>query len=287
VSAVSTARELEQVTARTPPEGDLLVFLHLPKTGGSTVVRILEREYGRDAVLGLYDAVDLAGGLTEDDLAGARVIVGHFPFGVVARLPRPATYMTFLRDPVERVVSHYRFARRHPDHYLHELASTQGLADYVRACGEAEPNNDQTRLLAGDGSSSGDGGSSPELLARAKLNLERHAAVGLTEAFDASLVVMRRIFGWRRPLYAPVNVSRPDRAGTGPLPAVVREAIDAHNALDRELYGHAQQLFAEQVARHGARFESELRAFRRLNAVHRRLHSFASFSGRRWAERQA
>jgi hypothetical protein len=271
----------------TPSEG-VLIFLHIPKTAGSTVLRILEHEYGHDGVLKLYDSVfgDEVAALRADELGRTRVVAGHFYFGVHSRLTGPCRYVTFLRDPLDRVVSHYEFARRWPDHYLHEPASKMNLADYVRFCGAAEPNNDQTRLLAGREMASSNGASSPAMLSVAKRNLDFHAAVGLTEAFDASLVLMRRVFGWRRPFYVSHNVG--DRARQeAQLPRNAREVIEAHNALDVELYQYARERFRAQIAEQADHFDRDLRAFRRLNALYGRLHSIASVSRRRPERRRA
>ena len=43
-----------------------------------------------------------------------QVFKGHMPFGIHKRLPQDYTYITFLRDPIERVVSAYYFARNYP-----------------------------------------------------------------------------------------------------------------------------------------------------------------------------
>lgn len=244
----------------------LLIFLHIPKTAGSTVLRILEREYGRDAVLRAYEADD------PDEVAAAladarhpvRVLAGHFPFGIDDVLPTPASYMTFLRDPVDRVRSHYDFVRTQPAHYLHDAASSLRLSEYVRRCGAAEPNNDQTRLLSGTRADT----AHPGMLPLAKSNVDRLGAVGLTEEFDASLIVLRRAFRWRRPYYARRNVGRPEHRNADALSPDVRAVILAHNALDADLYEYARDRFRRHLAEQASDFERELRLFRRLNAIY-------------------
>jgi hypothetical protein len=254
-----------------------LIFLHLPKTAGSTLRRILERQYGSDAVLGLYESTfgDEVATLTPEQMGSTRVIAGHFYFGVHEHLSGPWSYLTFLREPVERVVSHYHFVRRQPEHYLHEAALAMSLPEYVRFCGEAEPNNDQTRLLAGAAMASADGTSAPAMLPAAKRNLDSHAAVGLTEAFDASLVLMRRVFGWGRPFYVRQNV-REQRSGSQSVPADEREVIRTYNALDVELYRHACERFARDVAAQGNGYAREVRMFRSLNPLYGRLQGLTS-----------
>ena len=140
------------------------------------------------------------------------------------------------------------------------------LEEYVESCGAAEPNNDQTRLLAGRELATADGSWSPEMLPAAVHNLDEHFAVGLTERFDASLIAMRELLGWRRPFYVSRNVgTRPNDV----LHADTRELIAAYNALDVELYRHARERFELQIARRGRSFARRVRTFSRLNALYR------------------
>jgi hypothetical protein len=261
----------------TPHAGEVLIFLHIPKTAGSTLMRILENQYGSERVLKLYDSTygDEVASLSAEELSRTRVIAGHFYFGAHHRLPARFRYLTFLREPVARVLSHYEFVRRRPEHYLHEAASSLSLADYVHFCGAAEPNNDQTRLLAGAEMASSDGTCSPAMLPAAKRNLDLHAAVGLTEAFDASLVLMGRTFGWKRPLYVRRNVSaRSD--GEATLSAQAREVVEEHNSLDAELYGYACERFRRDVADYGGDFPRDEWISRQVNAVYGRLHGLSA-----------
>jgi len=262
------------------PPAELLVFVHLPKTAGSTLVNVLERNYGGDAVLGLYDSTygEEAARLTPAEMARTRVIAGHFYFGVHELIAASCRYLTFLRDPVARVVSHYHFSRRQPSHYLHEAASKLSLSDYVRLCGEHEPNNDQTRLLAGREMAADDGTCSPAMLPVAKRNLDKHVAVGLTERFDESLVLMWEIFRWRRrPFYVPRNVGTTHAAAEAVSPEA-REVIEAFNALDLELYHYACDRFELLVRQQGRRFAREVRTFERLNMVYRTANRVRSLS---------
>ena len=250
--------------------GTVLLFLHIPRTGGSTLLRLLDRQYGGEAVLKAHDAVsaDVVARLHAERPARTRVIAGHFYYGVHSRLAASCRYMTFLRDPVERVVSHYHFVRSRPGHYLHAAAATMSLPEYVESCGAAEPNNDQTRLLAGEEMLPSDGTASDAMLPIAKQNLDSHAAVGLTDAFDASIVVMQRVFGWGRPFYVLEN--RSDRKRGDRLPPDVGDLIRIRNALDLELYEHARELFRRRVAEQGNAFRRDVRVFRMLNTFHRR-----------------
>jgi hypothetical protein len=265
-----------------PPPPPLLIFLHLPKTAGSTLARVIEQQYPAGAVLALYDSAtgEELRSIPEDRMRRLRVVMGHFYFGAHRFASRPATYVTVLRDPIERVISHYYYVRRDATHYLHGAAQKLSLADYIRFCNLAEPNNDQTRLLCGEYQGAIPTTCIDAMLPLAKKNLREHCAVvGLTEDFDRSLLLIKRRLGWRYPFYERQNVTsgRPRRAD---LPVDTLRVLQAYNRLDVELYEYARALFQEQVSREGAWFERQLRAFKRLNAAFDTLRSLTHSHGR-------
>jgi hypothetical protein len=270
------------ITMSVPSPPPLLIFLHLPKTAGSTLARVIERQYPAGAVLPLYDSAtgEEIRSIPDDRMRRLRVVMGHFYFGAHRFASRPATYVTVLRDPIERVISHYYYVRREPTHYLYDAAQELSLADYVRSCNLAEPNNDQTRLLCGEYQGAIPTTCTDPMLPLAKENLREHCAVvGLTEDFDRSLLLIKRRLGWRYPFYERQNVTsgRPRRTD---LPADTLRVLQAYNRLDIELYDYAKALFQEQVSGEGAWFERQLGAFKRLNAALDTLRSLTRSHGR-------
>src|SRR5690606_8324551 len=114
-----------------------------------------------------------------------RYLRGHMPFGVHQWLPRPATYITLLRDPVTRFVSEYTYICANPEHPLHARFNAEGttLEAYIEI---GEPNL-MTRWLCGF-AETGDWLPNP-LPAGAVATAQRHLAThfsvaGLTERFD-------------------------------------------------------------------------------------------------------
>jgi hypothetical protein len=246
-----------------------LIFLHIPRTGGTTLKKLPERNYGTDQIFDLYDSDNAAqirrfAQLPESQRANYKCIKGHLFFGFHKLVPGQSTYVTFLREPIARVQSFYSYVRAHPEHYLHRDLVEQrlGLKELLRHPGTEELCNLQTRMIAGDLEN-------PEqivdrvALERAKENLRTHFSVtGLTEEFDASLLLLARAQGWPLPLYVKRNASR---RAPETIDAKTRDLVREANALDLELYQFGKELFRAQLGHAGESFQSEIRRFKRLN----------------------
>ena len=263
---------------------EVCLFLHLPKTAGSTLKACLWDEYAIESAnddgwfhdgiyyfpSGFHKARRPRFGratraaLARDDL---RAVTGHFWFGVHRHVPRPSVYVTLLREPVERVVSLYHHILRAGGERYHDEVVARGasLEEFVSTFGCREVDNDQTRRIAGVEPPFGEVDAA--VLERAKRNLRGFAFVGLTERFDESLVALKRRLGWEYVLYLPALVNR-DRPALAALPPAAVAAIEAHNEHDRALYEYAERLLDDEIAAGGEAFAAELAELRARNAEH-------------------
>ena len=253
------------------PRPAAVIFLHLPKCGGTTLNRIIEWEYPPLRIFSIDPSFfrwshRRVSRWPRERLAKMRVFKGHMPFGLHERLPQPATYITFLREPVERVISEYYFALHYRLHPQHRRMQTLSLEDYAL---QTPHHNLQTKLLAGRGNHPDflAGDCDEETVALAKDNLARHFSfVGLTERFDEGLAVLKLIFGWNIAQYASFNVTRV-RPKKDTVPAAVQAAIAERNRHDVALYAHVTTLYQEMLARDGDRVRHELEAIRSAKAL--------------------
>jgi hypothetical protein len=241
---------------------EALIFLHLPKCAGTTLNRIIEWEYDPmrvfsiDPVLFLWSYKKL-NRWPADRLAKMQVFKGHMPLGIHRRLPQPSTYITFLRDPVERVISAYYFARNYSLHPKHHWISKLSLEEYVRV----SPNhNVQCKYISGR-PFVGDhhaGDCDEATLQAAKENLSRYfALVGLTERFEEGLAILKIMFGWEIAKYAKFNVTK-SRLKKNSLPASTVELIAERNKYDCALYEYAAPIFNETRAKHGDEAQKQI-----------------------------
>jgi hypothetical protein len=270
-------------------EDRALLFLHIPKAAGTTLHSVIERQYAPEATFTINGADSPAGikefvNLPPERRERLRLVKGHMPYGLHQYLSVPATYITMLRDPVDRVISHYYFVLETPVHYLHREVTSRRmtLSDFVGSGMSTEVSNDQTRLISGvervntrllDGEERRTlrAGSEPvtaEILEIAKTNLREHfSAVGLFKSFDESLLLFKKVLGWGSVYYVRLNVTK-ERPAKRQVPREERALIEKHNELDMELYEYARQRFEEAARAQGEGFESELRGFQRKNRLY-------------------
>src|SRR5947209_2429097 len=109
-----------------------LIFLHVPKTGGTTFRKILERSYSGEAVLTLKGADYTAdfenfANSAESERRRYRLIQGHLYFGFHDLVPGDSSYVVWLRDPIARALSFYAHVTTHSDHYLHQRVIDERL----------------------------------------------------------------------------------------------------------------------------------------------------------------
>lgn len=260
------------------PEDAALIFLHIPKAAGLTLHHLLEMQFAPEETFATCNTPrhphnDLTHfeALSHEQLAKIRLLNGHMGFGLHRHLPRQAFYVTFLRDPVERVLSHYSFERTLPDSpvYAYLQSGEMDLKDYVRHYTEAASmDNLQTRMIAGNWHKRGHGPCTQEMLEKAKCNLrERFAVVGLAEEFDASYLLLRRLFAFRGVYYRRHNKTR-KRIRRDHISADELDLIRQHNRFDLELYPYARKLFETQVRRLGYSFQLELALLRARNRLY-------------------
>jgi hypothetical protein len=227
------------------------LFIHIPRTGGVTMAAILERHERPERFAHFWVEPTPA---QAAELPGKETVVGHFRYGLHRHFDRPCTYVTILREPLDRLVSHYYLQRESPRDPRHEIAVRYPIEQWAERVVDAD--NGQVQFIAGL-----TGAPTRDTLARAEKNLRAFALVGLTHRFDETVVLMKRHLGIDRAAQPRANAGR-IRVDVDHVPARTREALAPYVRLDDELYRVAQELFEAQVERAGPIFHRDLERLR-------------------------
>jgi hypothetical protein len=268
---------------------ELLVFIHIPKTAGSTLRAIIGRQYRNQEIFRIhwnFDRNDPFASflkLPQEKQDKTKIVYGHIPFGLHEYVKRSVLYFTLLRDPVDRAISHYYHIRKLPNHFYHRMAVEMDIGEFILRSRFREFDNGQVRQLTGTGLLPF-GQCSEDLLLQAITHLQNHFCfVGLQERFDESIVLLRRRLQWQKPpLYRRRNVN-PWRRHAPSLSSEALAIVEAHNELDRRLYAWAAAQLTQAVAHGGLGFALELRALRGLNRLASTLIGLRPRPGRRSA----
>ena len=235
---------------------DLTLFLHIPKTAGTSLRSVFEKNYSleRSLYIGrtLVESKDRLINMSDSERLQLQLIAGHMHYGWHELVPeRTPQYITLLRNPVERIISFYHFVRGSEWHWLYKMINIHeiSLEDFVSGLLPHELDNGQTRILAGEDVEEEKkqlGGVGEELLERAKKNLLRsNMTFGLTEYFDDSLLLFQRKLGWERIEYETRLVG--NYRCRDVCTQEVREKIEKRNNIDVKLYEWARTHFQAQA----------------------------------------
>jgi hypothetical protein len=218
----------------------MIIVTHVEKTAGTSFRHYLAEVFG-DRLLQDYPALPrpplprwrrlLIRLGCERAAFPARLacIIGHFDATHYERLFRNAAHAIWLRDPVDRVLSHYFYNRRHPEWVEGDWSNTT-LAEFVET--ESERNR-QTKRLAGK-------------------PLSAFAFVGVTEQYEASTKLFAHMFRLPPPQEMRRMNFNPERLQQHyALTPEFRRRVQELNRDDVDLYVRGFARFQELCRQHG------------------------------------
>ena len=265
-------------------EKDVLIFVHIHKTAGTTMHRIIERQFPSNNILSFdhdpHKSINEFKNLSQERMQRIRCLKGHMPFGLHQLLPRTPKYFTVLRHPVERAISQYydlktiEKQQQHPLHCFYKIFFGRSLDEHVKFLYERNQMNMQTGYISGCIGFDELNQPYPPFPANAadlaKQNLAtKFQVVGLTERFDETLMLMKQVFGFRNIFYTRHNVTRM-RPQKNELPNSTIDLIKSASQFDLDLYMFAKQLFEQQIRKQGPSFKGKVTVFRLLNKLYGR-----------------
>jgi len=231
-------------------------FIHVMRTGGTTLEQQLRRSFPRAQVYPNPDIDFPAGdvmyhldvsyllGLPVERLDTIRFFYGHFPFVVTEMLDRDLVTFTLLRDPVDRTLSLLRIMREQRpawhDRTLEQIYDDVNMfprlihnhqTKMFSIMREDHPRSYRDEIVI-----------DATRLEVAKRNLARVDLIGFTEHFGEFGTTLGDRFGWHLSERARMNAAGESCDDASDL----RARVAADNAIDVEFYEYARTLNAKR-----------------------------------------
>ena len=237
----------------------ILAFVHIEKAAGTTIVDILRRNFCMRLceVRPLTNTFDTA--FSAEDMRRTLMInpallaiAGHAvkPYSNVRDAYPSVEYITLLRDPVRRYVSHYQY-------WLERMGKTIEFEEFLNL---DKMHNFQVRKITGG----------KDLALAKEILKNQFMLVGLVEQFDEFVLLLReKLLPYRfDPLYRMVNVATKKTFSQNILKQFNKEIVK-NNELDIELYNYVNHvLFQEAISAYGDGFKEDLARFREFRLKH-------------------
>lgn len=259
-----------------------LIFLHVPKTAGSSVRGILGMNYSSKATFlarEMWKDNPNYYALDQKSREHLSLLMGHMPFGLHTSIGnRSIEYFTILREPTARILSLYQHILRYDDHHFaNEMqAKKYTLQEILQLKLLPAFDNCQVRMLSGN-MHAPFGTLTNSDLKQAIQNLEKHFPIaGIQECFDEFILLLAKRYAWHFPYYRKLKVA-PRKKHDILVEDETLKLIASCNQLDKELYDYVKARFEIQIKESGPLFLRKLQKYQRNNRWFQRVTRLMPF----------
>ena len=260
---------------------DLFIHLHIPKTGGTTLRDIIQRQYRAEKILmipKLEESENIIKEISASHINQLKLIQGHLKYGIHNHFHRRAKYFAIIRDPINRVLSTYYYvlSQKNNPQNLSTSNNQMTIYDFVQSGVNPFLINGQTKLISGKtGNIDNPIIESEELFSLAKENIENDFLfLGITEMFDETILILKNMLGWHMPYYSIANRTKKKPNYDAVNPTII-SFIKEHNQLDIKLYNITKTSLLNRIAKENDIFQNRINKFKKINRLLNPLFSYS------------
>ena len=260
---------------------DLFIHLHIPKTGGTTLRDIIQRQYRSEKILmipKLEESENILKEVSTSQINQLKLIQGHLKYGLHNHFHRRAKYFAIIRDPINRVLSTYYYvlSQKNNPQNLSTSNNQMTIYDFVQSGVNPFLINGQTQLISGKtGEIDNPIIESEELFSLAKENIENDFLfLGITEMFDETILILKNMLGWHMPYYSIANRTKKKPNYDAVDPTII-SFIKEHNQLDIKLYNITKTSLLNRIAEENDIFQDRINKFKKINKLLNPLFSYS------------
>lgn len=203
---------------------------------------VVEKEYRRSEYVQIYRHDHNYFESIKKDVQKSFVIFGHMTYGFHSIFNVKGQYVTFIRNPIDRVISFYNHQLLYKDSTYNMLvAQGKTLKEMLLSERYHQLNNHMTRIISGHHGT--EQVSDSTVLDKALERVEKKFLfIGITERMDESLNKLGHLLSWKKrkkvprlnvtPLKKPLKISKKTIT-----------TIKKYNQLDIQLYNHISDIF--------------------------------------------
>jgi hypothetical protein len=219
-------------------------FIHIPKTGGSTLQDIINRNYKKSDLANLKHD-----GSSTDSISNAKLLKGHVDIRAFKQINPDIGLLSCVRSPLSRLVSHYAFICKREHHGNHRQIMDNGysIIDCIEQKVDTVFDNLLIRYIGGYRDLPF-GEIKETHLETAIKNIHEFVWIGVLEDFDNSVLMLQKELDWGKLYYRKRKVNASSKQLISSLNSKEMSLLKSSQSLDQKLYSAILEIHKEKLA---------------------------------------